>query len=311
MPASLCRCEDVSSSCPVVRLSVQDSLSQSYRGAVSIFQRNVILFRILHDERPTADLRQEEYIVLRIEGNIVNKLLTVFFRNSFPLCLKLIAGKLQEEETENDVFIFCWLDRTTEFICGLPQSFLHRNLLLRCRCGSCHIKILPVYLSNLFYKRAVRKPDSVLVRSHSLTYISDVTVQVITNAQQNREGHFFPLFSFVHVPADNPTSCREKPSLCRVPEEASIVSYSLCARQPPFRLLAFNIAYNIILDFILKSNSLIQKLKKKFQFLEPSLKDAGHLRSTGDALLLKGLFALCAAPMITVMVSRRRGTYQH
>ena len=47
-------------------------------------------------------------------------------------------------------------------------------------------------------------------------------------------------------------------------------------------------------------------LKKKFQFLEPSLKDAGHLRSTGDAPLLKGLFALCAAPMITVMVSRRR-----
>lgn len=98
----------------------------------------------------------------------------------------------------------------------------------------------------------------------------------------------------------------EKPSLCRVPEEASIVSYSLCARQPSFRLLAFNIAYNIILDFILKSNSLMQKLKKKFQFLEPSLKDAGHLRSTGDALLLKELFALCAAPMITVMVSRRR-----
>ena len=98
----------------------------------------------------------------------------------------------------------------------------------------------------------------------------------------------------------------EKPSLCRVPEEASIVSYSLCARQPSFRLLAFNIVYNSILDFILKSNSLMQKLKKKFQFLEPSLKDAGHLRSTGDALLLKGLFALCAAQMITVMVSRRR-----
>ena len=98
----------------------------------------------------------------------------------------------------------------------------------------------------------------------------------------------------------------EKPSLCRVPEEASIVSYSLCARQPSFRLLAFNIAYNIIPDFILKSNPLMQKLKKKFQFLEPSLKDAGHLRSTEDALLLKRLFALCAAQMITVMVSRRR-----
>lgn len=49
----------------------------------------------------------------------------------------------------------------------------------------------------------------------------------------------------------------------------------------------------------------MQKLKKKFQLLEPSLKEAGHLRSTGDALLLKGLFALCAAQMITVMVNRR------
>ena len=49
----------------------------------------------------------------------------------------------------------------------------------------------------------------------------------------------------------------------------------------------------------------MQKLKKKFQFLEPSLKDEGHLRSTGDALLLKRLFALCAAQMITVMVNRR------
>lgn len=114
-----------------------------------------------------------------------------------------------------------------------------------------------------------------------------------------------PLFSFVMFRQTALPHVVEKPSLCRVPEEASIVSYSLCARQPSFRLLAFNIAYNIILDFILKSNSLMQKLKKKFQFLEPSLKDAGHLRSTGDALLLKGLFALCAAPMITVMVSRR------
>ena len=61
----------------------------------------------------------------------------------------------------------------------------------------------------------------------------------------------------------------------------------------------------IIPDFILKSNPLMQKLKKKFQLLEPSLKDAGHLRSTEDALLLKRLFALCAAQMITVMVSRR------
>ena len=49
----------------------------------------------------------------------------------------------------------------------------------------------------------------------------------------------------------------------------------------------------------------MQKLKKKFQILERSLKDAGHLLSTEDALLLKILFALYAAQMITVMVSGR------
>ena len=114
-----------------------------------------------------------------------------------------------------------------------------------------------------------------------------------------------PLFSFVMFRQTALPHVVEKPSLCRVPEEASIVSYSLCARQPSFRLLAFNIVFNIILDFILKSNPLMQKLKKKFQLLEPSLKDAGHLRSTGDALLLTRLFALCAAQMITDMVSRR------
>lgn len=48
----------------------------------------------------------------------------------------------------------------------------------------------------LLQKELYEKPDLVLVRSHSLTYISDVTVQVITNAQQNREGHFFPLIQF-------------------------------------------------------------------------------------------------------------------
>ena len=114
-----------------------------------------------------------------------------------------------------------------------------------------------------------------------------------------------PLFSFVHVPADSPTSCRREVFFMSRSRRSIHSFYSLCARQPSFRLLPFNIAYNIILDFILKSNSLMQKLKKKFQFLEPSLKDAGHLRSTGDALFLKGLFALRAAPMITVMASRR------
>ena len=41
-------------------------------------------------------------------------------------------------------------------------------------------------------KELYEKPDSVLVRSHSLTYISDVTVQVIINAQQNIQ-QFIPL----------------------------------------------------------------------------------------------------------------------
>ena len=33
-----------------------------------------------------------------------------FFSNGFSLRLKLITGKLQEEKTENDVFVFCRLN---------------------------------------------------------------------------------------------------------------------------------------------------------------------------------------------------------
>ena len=58
---------------------------------------------------------------------------------SFPLCLKLVAGELQKEKAKNNLLIFSWFNRTTEFICGLPQSFLHRNFFLRFRCSSRHI----------------------------------------------------------------------------------------------------------------------------------------------------------------------------
>ena len=80
-----------------------------------------------------------------------------------------------EEEAENDVFVLCWLNRTTEFICGLPQSFLHRNLLLRCRCGSCHIKILPVYLSNLFYKKSCTKNRTQFLSVRTASHISPMS----------------------------------------------------------------------------------------------------------------------------------------
>ena len=32
-----------------------------------------------------------------------------------------------ERIAKHNMLIFCWLDRTTEFVCGFPQSFLHRN----------------------------------------------------------------------------------------------------------------------------------------------------------------------------------------
>lgn len=69
---------------------------------------------------------------------------------------------------------------------------------------------------------------------------------------------------------------------------------------------------HIILDFVLKSNPLMQKLKKKFQLLEPSLKDEGHLRSTGDALLLKRIIrAVCCADDHGHGQQKERETYQH
>ena len=78
------------------------------------------------------------------------------------------------------------------------------------------------------------------------------------------------------------------------------------------REISLTLFYQAILDFILKSNPLMQKLKKKFQLLEPSLKDEGHLRSTGDALLLKRIIrAVCCADDHGHGQQKERETYQH
>ena len=70
-----------------------------------------------------------------------------------------------------------WIIEMSEMlaICGLPQSFLHRNLLLRCRCGSCHIKILPVYLSNLFYKKSCTKNRTQFLSVRTASHISPMS----------------------------------------------------------------------------------------------------------------------------------------
>ena len=61
------------------------------------------------------------------------------------------------------------------------------NLLFSCSNLQC---------CNSFKKELYEKPDSFLVRSHSFTNISNVTIQIAADAQQNREGHFFPLIQF-------------------------------------------------------------------------------------------------------------------
>ena len=55
-------------------------------------------------------------------------------------------------------------------------------------------------MSIILQKELYEKPDSILVRSHSLTNISNVTIQIVADAQQNREGHFFPLIQFRPCP---------------------------------------------------------------------------------------------------------------
>lgn len=47
------------------------------------------------------------------------------------MSFKLIAGKFQEEKAENDVFVFCWFNRPTKFVCAFPQCFFHAYLLFR------------------------------------------------------------------------------------------------------------------------------------------------------------------------------------
>ena len=55
----------------------------------------------------------------------------------------------------------------------------------------------------------------------------------------------------------------EKTFLYRAPKEASKVSYSLCAQQPSFRLLAINIAYNYYTGFHSQKQSIDAEVKEK------------------------------------------------
>ena len=118
-----------------------------------------------------------------------------FFNQFLVLCLEAIRNVFQENQSENDGLVFGCVDVSAQDASRVPDLFFKADIA--CVILS-HFSNLQSYSFTLtiLQKELYEKPDSVLVRSHSLTYISDVTVQVITNAQQNREGHFFPLIQF-------------------------------------------------------------------------------------------------------------------
>lgn len=118
-----------------------------------------------------------------------------FFNQFLVLCLEAIRNVFQKNQSENDRLIFGCVDVPAQDASRVPDLFFKADIA--CIILS-HFSNLQSYSFTLtiLQKELYEKPDSVLVRSHSLTYISDVTVQVITNAQQNREGHFFPLIQF-------------------------------------------------------------------------------------------------------------------
>ena len=118
-----------------------------------------------------------------------------FFNQFLVLCLEAIRNVFQENQSENDGLVFGCVDVSAQDASRVPNLFFKADIA--CVILS-HFSNLQSYSFTLtiLQKELYEKPDSVLVRSHSLTYISDVTVQVITNAQQNREGHFFPLIQF-------------------------------------------------------------------------------------------------------------------
>ena len=89
------------------------------------FERDVALFRLLHDIRPTRFGSKIEHVFHRVE-------IDHFHIRAFPLVdefllalFKLIARVLQKDKAQNDVFVFRRLYIASEFICRLPKSRFH------------------------------------------------------------------------------------------------------------------------------------------------------------------------------------------
>ena len=140
---------------------------------------------------PSCILRDKEDVFGNVFVLVFFKSIA-FFDQFLLLCLEAIRNVFQENQSENDGLIFGCVDVSTQDASRVPDLFLKADIA--CIILS-HFSNLQSYSFTfiILQKELHEKPDSVLVRSHSFTNISNVTIQVAAIAQQNREGHFFPL----------------------------------------------------------------------------------------------------------------------
>ena len=104
----------------------------------------------------------------------------------------------------------------------------------------------------------------------------------------------------------------ERTSLYRVPKEASKVSYSLYARQPSFRLLALNIAYNYYTGFHSQKQSVDAEVKEKVSNSRTfSQRCRASLVSRRCPAFEEIIRAVCCADDRAHGQQKERETYQH
>ena len=144
----------------------------------------------LEQDKNARIIRNLCIIRTAIERNYrkINDIMRMEYRGLLSMPEILPMSSMQQLSNDGISFI----KKSSTKLC---HHIIEINRLISDRINNCK-SLFPIWINWAYIKELYEKPDSILVRSHSLTNISNVTIQIVADAQQNREGHFFPLIQF-------------------------------------------------------------------------------------------------------------------
>ncbi len=84
--------------------------------------RDIVLLGVLLNLAPAGSLRQGEDVFHGVKLHHIGVLLLTLRHQLRPTLLKLVRNELQEDQAQDDVFIFGRLDAAPQPVCGIPQG---------------------------------------------------------------------------------------------------------------------------------------------------------------------------------------------